>query len=125
MIKGLTFVKLNDIYIRAVQSTHGTKEQLVNELQDGNPVSVIKVWENGNAHWVTVVGYDKPTDYVYFIDPYEGHSDRSAVDKVRHQGWSDFASEWGNQATWTKLVYIKNEMILFDFNPLPKTIPHP
>ena len=46
---------------------------------------MIKVWENGDAHWVNVIGYDEPSDFLYYMDPDPKWSDMASVDKVKFQ----------------------------------------
>ena len=103
--------KLN-LPLKAKYISHGSKEQLLREIQRGNPVTVIKVWKDAEAHYVTIIAYKKDSDTVFYMDPNHDYKPLTLIEKVQQQPWSAFQREWSWQVWWTKLLGLKNEMIV-------------
>jgi len=93
----------------------GTREHLIVNLQRGSPTTIILVWSNGGAHYVTVVGYDPDTDIFYLLDPdpdYEesGLPPEKCIGEMR---WENLTEHWSRQVWWTRLLWLHNEMIVY------------
>jgi len=106
---------------RAVRQSGGTKEELLEYLEQGRPVTVLKSWEivvdnkrYRGAHYETVVGYNSAEDKIITLDP-------GWREDLHEQSWSDFAKEWHRQFWWARLLGIKNEMIVY--MPVAPTTP--
>ena len=107
---------------KAVHISHGTKDQLLNEINNQNPVTVIKIWKNGGAHYITIIAYDEPSDTIFYMDPKDIEPN---VEKVISESWSDFSDDWSRQAPWSESLHMQNEMIVYRYTPRPIPAPHP
>jgi len=108
--------ELYTIPLEAKLISNGTKDQLVNEIQNGNPVTVIKVYPNGVAHYVTAISCDATTDTIYYMDP-DPSLNLPGKPKVQSQSWSNFDAEWSQRVWWSKLLGLQNEMIVYHPKP--------
>ena len=93
----------------------GTREHLIVNLQRGNPTTIILVWSNGGAHYVTVVGYDPGLDTFYMLDPDPAfeESDLPPEDCIGAMRWENLNEHWSRQVWWTRLLWLHNEMIVY------------
>ncbi len=88
----------NGIDTIATRRVNATKEDLINELNNGNPVTIIRNFTSeveGGSHYQTVIAYDADTDMVYLMDPgymYEYSTD--VIKQVREQPWTEFEEDW-------------------------------
>lgn len=111
---------------RARLQNNGTKKDLMGYLQQGQPVTVLKIWDNGRgAHYETVIGYDHALDKIITLDPSRDPTDEKMVQEeiLNEQPWDSFNADWSRQAWWSRLVGIQNEMIIYV--PLEPTPPTP
>jgi len=98
---------------RAERRSHARRAHIIEALMMGRPVSALKIWKNGGAHWVTLVRYSNEKDRLYFIDP-NPFLEYLPVDKrLQSQPWSEFESQWNREVWWSKLLGIKNELIVY------------
>jgi hypothetical protein len=96
------------------QRQHGTKEELIGALEKGCPSTIILVWEGGGAHYVTVVGYDPQPDVFLMLDPNPWYEENRPPEKrLGQMAWADLDGYWSRQVWWTRLLGIRNEMILY------------
>lgn len=97
---------------RARRIRRGGKSALVGEVQNGNPVTVILVWEDGGAHYVTALSYSHLTNEVFFLDPDDEYKEYPPAERVRSQPWEAFEEDWIRRAWWGKLLGLKQEMVV-------------
>jgi len=102
-----------DLDWRAERRSHARRAHIIEALMMGRPISALKIWKNGGAHWVTLVRYSNEKDRLYFIDP-NPFLEYLPVDKrLQSQPWSEFESDWSREVWWSKLLGIKNELIVY------------
>lgn len=98
---------------RAERRSHARRVHIIEALMMGRPVSALKIWKAGGAHWVTLVRYSNEKDKIYFLDP-NPYLEFLPVDKrLQSQPWSEFESDWNRENWWSKLLGIKNELIIY------------
>ncbi len=98
---------------RAERRSHARRAHIIEALMMGKPVSALKIWKNRGAHWVTLVRYSTDRDRLYFIDP-NPFLEYLPVDKrLQSQSWTDFEPDWSREVWWSKLLGIKNELIVY------------
>lgn len=97
---------------KAVRVRNASKAELIHEVQNGNPVTVILVWKNGGAHYVTVISYDARTDTVFYMDSNDEYKDYLPTERIRSRTWGDFEVDWSRRVWWGKLLGLKKEMIV-------------
>ncbi len=100
---------------KAVRVSKGPKAELLREVRNGNPVTVILIWENGGAHYVTIISYSEEDDTVFYMDPSDEYKDCPPSDRIRSRTWEAFDEDWSRQVWWTKLLGLKSEMIVYKF----------
>lgn len=108
--------------------SRGTKEDLLKNLQEGKPVTVMLVYPEGGAHYVTVVGYDPFEERVYLLDPspfYEKIEEPAERFQKMSMSWDEFSSQWEGQNWWSRLLGFKSEMIIYERVPVPVPAPTP
>jgi len=109
---------------RAVRQSGGTKEALLRHLEQGRPVTVLKIWDSGGAHYETVVGYDSVDDQIITLDPGWNKSNfpgQKPPPGLHPQSWNEFEKAWSYRPWWARLSGIKNEMIVY--MPVAPTTP--
>ncbi len=81
----------------------GTLEDLRAQLDQGNPVAVLLVYDAKTAHYVTVTGYDSSTGTVSYLDPDPKYAGLPPGERVQKMAWSEFDSYWGTKSGGTQL----------------------
>ena len=102
-----------DLDWRAERRSHARRAHIIEALMMGRPVSALKIWKNGGAHWVTLVRYSNEKDRLYYIDPNPFLQYLPVDKRLQSQPWSEFESDWSREAWWSKLLGIKNELIVY------------
>jgi hypothetical protein len=98
---------------RAERRSRARRAHIIEALMTGRPVSALKTWKNGGAHWVTLVRYSNEKDRLYFLDT-NPYLEYMPVDKrLQSQSWAEFETDWNREAWWSKLLNIKNELIVY------------
>jgi len=97
---------------KAVRVSKGSKEDMLHEIRNGNPVTVVLIWGNGGAHYVTVISYNALTDTIFYMDPSDEYKDWDPPKRIQSQAWGDFYEDWSRRAWWAKLLTLKNEMVV-------------
>ncbi|MEM2266358.1 MAG: RHS repeat-associated core domain-containing protein [Candidatus Hadarchaeales archaeon] len=106
--------------------SRGTKEDLLKNLQEGKPVTVMLVYPEGGAHYVTIVGYNPLEEQVYVLDPSPAYADlKNPVERVQEISWDELRTYWEGQNWWARLLGFKGEMIVYDRVPVPVPVPTP
>ena len=100
----------NDIPYRAKRVSGAIKGDLLAEIEAGNPVSVIRIWDNNlGAHYQNIVGFDIATDTVYYTDSEDG------LQGVQSLDWYTFNADWERPLeTYIPFVgTLQREMIVY------------
>ena len=98
---------------RAERRSRARRAHIIEALMTGRPVSALKIWKTGGAHWVTLVRYSNEKDRLYFLDP-NPFLEYLPVDKrLQSQPWAEFEADWNREVWWSKLLGIKNELIVY------------
>ena len=98
---------------RAERRNRSRRVHIIEALMTGRPVSALKIWKAGGAHWVTLVRYSNEKDRLYFLDP-NPYLEFLPVDKrLQTQPWAEFESDWNRENWWSRLLGIKNELIIY------------
>jgi len=87
----------NGINTIATRRVNATKEDLINELNNGNPVTIIRNFTGeaeGGSHYQTVIAYDADTDIVYLMDPDPTMKSDVIGEQVKKESWTDFEADW-------------------------------
>ena len=88
-----------------------SKDDLVDNLQKGNPVTALVQFTVFEGHYVDVIGYDPNSDEIYYLDPANSNG---GVDK---KSWQDFNDgpkgdfSWSKRAAWNE--FRRNVMIVY------------
>jgi len=97
----------------AERKSHARRVHVVENLMSGKPVTALKVWKSGGAHWVNLLRYSSEKDKVYFLDP-NPYLEYLAIEKrLQSQHWHDFEADWSRSAWWTRLFGIHCELIIY------------
>jgi len=102
-----------DLDWRAERKSHARRAHIIEALMMGKPVSALKIWKNAGAHWVTLVRYSNEKDRLYFIDSNPFLAYLPVEKRLQSQPWSEFESDWSREVWWSKLLGIKNELIVY------------
>ena len=98
---------------QAERRSSARRAHVIEQLMSGRPVTALKIWKNGGAHWVNLVRYASDKDRLYYIDP-NPYLDHLALDKrLQSQLWKDFESDWSRQNWWSRLLGIHCEIIVY------------
>lgn len=79
----------------------------------GRPVSVLKIWKTGEAHWITLVRYVSEKERLYFLDPNPYLEYLPEGKRLQSQSWDEFMEDWSRSAWWSKVFGIKQELIIY------------
>lgn len=98
---------------QAQRKSHARKAHLLESLLMGRPVSALKIWKTGGAHWVTVVRYASDKERLYYLDPNPYLEYLPEGKRLQSQSWAEFAQDWERTVWWSKLLGIKQELITY------------
>jgi hypothetical protein len=98
---------------RAERRSHARRAHIIEVLMTGRPVSALKVWKVGGAHWVTLVKYSSEKDKLYFLDPNPFLEYLPVEKRLQSQAWAEFDADWSRETWWSKLLGIKNELVIY------------
>jgi hypothetical protein len=82
--------------------TGATKDELIRNIENGVFSTIILVWDDGGAHYATVVGYQPSTDRFLLLDPGTG-GDRSELHpwlRIFIEDWSWLDEHWSRRPWW-------------------------
>ena len=98
---------------RAERRQRARRAHVLESLMTGRPVTVLKIWQSGGAHWVNLVRYAAERDRLYFLDPnpYLEYLDEER--RLQSQSWAEFEVDWSRRTWWSRLLGIQNEMISY------------
>ena len=98
---------------RAERRSRARRAHVLECLMTGRPVTVLKIWKTGGAHWVNLVRYTAEKDRLYFLDPNPYLEYLEEDRRLQSQSWGEFEADWTRRSWWSKLLGIRNEMITY------------
>jgi len=98
---------------QAQRKSHARKAHVLENLMMGRPVSALKVWETGGAHWVTLVRYASDKERLYFLDPNPYLEYLPEGKRLQSQSWDEFMRDWSRTTWWSTLLGIKQELVIY------------
>lgn len=98
---------------RAERASHADLTTILHQLLQGIPVTALKIWKNGGAHWVNIVRISSDKSKVYFLDPNPYLENLSPDKRLQTQTWLDFYSDWNRSVWWSRLLRIAREVITY------------
>ena len=102
-----------DLDWRAERRSRARRAHIMENLLTGRPVTALKIWKDGGAHWVTLVRYAGDKDRVYFLDPNPWLEHLPEGKRLQSQAWAEFEEDWSRSAWWSRLLGILNEIITY------------
>ncbi len=101
---------------RAERRSHSRRAHIIEALMTGKPVSALKLWKRGGAHWLTLIKYSSEKDKLYYLDPNPYLEFLPADKRLQSQTWAEFEIDWSRENWWSRLLGIKNELIIYSKN---------
>jgi hypothetical protein len=98
---------------QAERKSRARKAHVLESLLMGRPVTALKIWKNGGAHWVTLVRYVSEKERVYFLDPNPYLQYLPESKRLQSQSWDAFMADWSRKTWWSKLLGISQELIIY------------
>ncbi len=98
---------------RAERHSRARRAHVIEHLMNGRPVTALKIWSNGGAHWVNLMRYSSEKDRVYFLDPNPWLEHLPPEKRLQSQTWPDFEADWSRACWWSRLLGIHNEIIVY------------
>lgn len=102
-----------DLKWRAERKIHARRVHILENLLMGKPVTVLKIWRTGGAHWINLVRYSSDKERLYFLDPNPYLQYLPEEKRLQSQSWEGFQEDWARSNWWSKLLGIKNELITY------------
>jgi len=102
-----------DLKWRAERKSCARRAHVLENLLMGKPVTALKIWRSGGAHWVNLVRYSSDKERLYFLDPNPFLQYLPEEKRLQSQTWEEFQDDWDRSAWWSKLLGIKNEIITY------------
>jgi uncharacterized protein YukE len=79
-------------------SGHNTVDDLIRNLQEGNPTIIFGVWPNGTPHAMVVAGYDAGNDRWMILNPAQNPA--TAPTPFYEMSTSELEEWWGRRTPW-------------------------
>ena len=98
---------------QAKRKSHARKAHLLESLLMGRPVTALKIWKTGGAHWINLVRYSSEKERLYYLDPNPYLENLPEGKRLQSQTWEQFEEDWSRVNWWSKLFGIKQEMIVY------------
>lgn len=98
---------------RADRKSHARRVHILESLLMGKPVTVLKIWKTGGAHWINLVHYSSEKERLYFIDPNPYLEYLPEEKRLQSQTWDEFQEDWTRSNWWSRLLGIRNELITY------------
>jgi hypothetical protein len=98
---------------RAENKNHARRAHIIEALMTGKPLCALKIWKTGGAHWLTLVRYSSENDRLYYLDPNPFLEYLSIDKRLQSQTWAEFDEDWSRESWWSRLLGIKNDLIIF------------
>jgi len=97
----------------AKRKSNARRVHILENLLMGKPVTVLKIWKNGGAHWINLVRYSSEKERLYFLDPNPFLQYLPEEKRLQSQTWEEFHEDWSRSNWWSKLLGIRNELITY------------
>jgi len=107
------WAKKYDLNWQAHRKSHARKAHVLENLLMGKPVSALKIWQTGEAHWVTLVRYASEKERLYFLDPNPYLEYLPESKRLQSQSWDEFMGDWSRSVWWSKMLGIKQELVIY------------
>lgn len=98
---------------QAERKSRARRAHVIEYLMTGKPVSALKIWKNGGAHWVDLVRYAREKDRLYYLDPNPFLGNLPAGKRLQSQSWPDFEASWSRKNWWSRFFGINCELIIY------------
>ena len=98
---------------QAERRSHARRAHIIEQLMTGKPVTALKIWKGGGAHWVNLVRYASDKDKLYFLDPNPYLEYLSPEKRLQSQSWAEFEADWSRRNWWSRFLGIQNEIIVY------------
>jgi len=98
---------------RAERRSRARRAHIIENLISGKPVTALKIWPTGGAHWVNLVKFSADKDRVYFLDPNLYLENLPDDKRLQSQSWAEFEEDWSRAVWWSLLLGIRNEIITY------------
>ena len=98
---------------KAERKSNSRRAHILENLLLGKPVSALKIWKTGGAHWINLVRYSSEKERLYFLDPNPYLQYLPEEKRLQSQTWEEFKLDWTRTNWWSKLLGIKNELIIY------------
>lgn len=102
-----------DLKWRADRKSHARRVHVLENLLMGKPVMALKIWKTGGAHWVNLVHYSSEKERLYFLDPNPYLEYLSEEKRLQSQTWEEFERDWARTNIWSRLLGIRNELVIY------------
>jgi len=102
-----------DLKLQAERKSHARRAHVLENLLMGKPVTALKIWRTGGAHWVNLVRYSSDKERLYFLDPNPYLQYLTDEKRLQSQSWGEFQEDWSRTNWWSKLLGIRNELITY------------
>jgi hypothetical protein len=98
---------------KAERRSNSRRAHILENLLLGKPVSALKIWRTGGAHWINLVRYSSEKERLYFLDPNPYLQFLPEEKRLQSQTWEEFNLDWTRTNWWSKLLGIKKELITY------------
>ena len=98
---------------QAVRKSKARKAHVLENLMMGKPVTALKIWKTGGAHWINLVRYSSEKERIYYLDPNPYLQYLPEEKRLQSQTWEEFSEDWTRTNLWSKLLGIHNELIIY------------
>jgi len=103
----------NQIHWQARRACHANPVLIADTLKKGGYLSILRIWENGGAHWSNVVQFDLKKGFIYLLDPSPYLEHLLASKKIQLLKWKTVKRDWERQPWWAKCLGIKSELVVY------------
>jgi len=112
-------------------SGHNTVDDLIDNIQNGNPTILYGVWDNGTPHAMVLAGYDASNDVWKILDPGNAPDPITNAPSFLEMHTSDLEEWWGRryfayQRNTTVVLKIDSELSAIEtITPTAQPVPTP
>ena len=107
------WAKKYDLNWQADRKSKARKAHILENLLMGQPVTVLKIWRTGGAHWINLVRYASDKQRLYYLDPNPFLEYLPEGKRLQSQSWEEFEADWSRSNLWTKVLGIERELIIY------------
>lgn len=103
----------NHIPWEARRVSHANPVLLAKIQKKGGYISILRIWENGGAHWSNVIHFDARKEFIHLLDPNPYLENLPASKKIQIEDWKTVKQDWERQPWWAKFLGIERELIVY------------